>query len=227
MVISVIIPIYNAERHLERCLESILRQTYYNMEIILVNDGSTDSSGKLCDFYGDKDSRIIVIHQKNGGVACARNSGLTASSGEYVLFVDSDDVLPLNAVEIYVNTAENHDADIISGGFKRCSDETFEHCSVQYDPLQSVVLTVEQFCSNSQNRTYVWGKAYRRNLANKYRFPIDYYAEDIYYNGLIFSDKSMEKIVMLDCVVYYHISNPNSITHNWSTAQLTNSYECL
>ena len=97
-LISIIVPVYNVEQYLPRCIDSIIHQTYSNLEIILVDDGSTDSCGALCDNYAEKDGRIQVIHQQNAGLGPARNSGMKICSGEYVTFIDSDDFIPLNSI---------------------------------------------------------------------------------------------------------------------------------
>ena len=90
-LISVVIPVYNVEKYLEKCLDSVVEQTYRNLEIILVDDGSTDNSGAICDRYAQKDSRVVVIHQKNGGLSKARNVGIDTATGKYISFIDSDD----------------------------------------------------------------------------------------------------------------------------------------
>ena len=112
-LISVIIPVYNVESYLRECVESVINQTYENLEIILVDDGSTDSSGEICDEYLDKDSRITVIHQKNGGLSAARNAGLDACEGDYVYFLDSDDYIDSNALSSLIDIAEKEKSDIV------------------------------------------------------------------------------------------------------------------
>lgn len=118
-LISVIIPVYNVENYLRECVDSVLNQTYGNFEIILVDDGSTDSSGVICDEYVDKDGRVSVIHQKNAGPSKTRNTGLENASGEYIYFLDSDDYIENNALELLINTAESNDADLVF--FDACS----------------------------------------------------------------------------------------------------------
>lgn len=98
-LVSVIVPVYNVEQYLEKCIDSIINQTYKNLEIILIDDGSTDSSGKICDSYAARDKRIKVIHQENGGLAVVRNIGVSAASGEYIMFVDSDDYIDTEIVQ--------------------------------------------------------------------------------------------------------------------------------
>ena len=117
--ISVIVPVYNVEPYLIECLESIINQTYRDLEIILIDDGSTDKSGDICEEYAKKDDRIIVIHQSNQGSASAKNAGLRKASGEYLAFVDSDDFLQEDAYEFMVRQLEEYHADIIQGYFRK------------------------------------------------------------------------------------------------------------
>ncbi len=111
--ISVIIPIYNAEKYLPRCLDSIINQTYSNLEIILINDGSSDASGNICDSYAKEDSRVKVIHQSNAGVSAARNAGLDIATGDYISFVDPDDWIESNMYEVLVGTIQGKEIDIL------------------------------------------------------------------------------------------------------------------
>lgn len=111
--VSVIVPVYNVEKYLARCVDSITSQTYENLDIILVDDGSTDNSGRICGEYAKKDTRIRVIHQKNKGASAARNCGITAASGNYIGFIDSDDWIDKDMYELLVNTAIEHHADIV------------------------------------------------------------------------------------------------------------------
>lgn len=111
--ISIIVPVYNVERYIERCVESICQQTYTNTEIILVDDGSTDSSGKICDEIAVKDPRIRVIHQQNSGLSAARNAGLAVAKGEYIAFVDSDDYIAQEMYSVMIENMEKYDLDII------------------------------------------------------------------------------------------------------------------
>lgn len=125
-LISVIIPVYNVEAYLRECIDSVLNQTYKNFEIILVNDGSTDSSGEICDEYVEKDDRITVIHQKNSGPSKTRNTGLENANGKYIYFLDSDDYIENNALELLVNTAESNDADLVFFDAHSFSDDGAE-----------------------------------------------------------------------------------------------------
>ena len=115
-MISIIVPVYNTERYLDRCIQSILAQTYIDFELLLINDGSIDASGAICDKYAEQDSRIRVFHKENGGVSSARNVGLNNAEGEYIIFVDSDDYMKPQMCEILYNTLNGEQADIIICG---------------------------------------------------------------------------------------------------------------
>ena len=124
-VVSVIVPVYNSASYLHRCIDSILGQNYREIEVILVDDGSTDSSGEICDSYSRKDSRVRVIHTPNRGVSCARNAGLEGSNGSFVCFVDSDDFLEDYAIKALVEGHKRSRADLVVGGFNKVkSDKT-------------------------------------------------------------------------------------------------------
>ena len=114
--VSIVIPIYNVEKYLDRCIKSVVNQTYSNLEIILVDDGSTDSSGSLCDLWAKNDKRIYVIHKQNAGLGMARNSGLELSTGEYIFFLDSDDYVDVTLVEKCLKKANEYDADVVIYG---------------------------------------------------------------------------------------------------------------
>lgn len=125
-LISVIIPVYNVEEYLHKCIDSVLCQTYKNFEIILVDDGSTDSSGQICDEYVDKDERISAIHQKNSGPSKTRNTGLENATGKYIYFLDSDDYIESNALELLINTAESTDSDLVFFDAHSFSDDGYD-----------------------------------------------------------------------------------------------------
>lgn len=117
--VSVIAPVYNVEKYIDRCIKSVLGQTLRDIELILVDDGSPDDCGKICDGYAATDSRIKVIHKENGGVSAARNDGLSIATGEYVIFVDSDDWVEPDACEVMYQSAKNNNADIVIGDINR------------------------------------------------------------------------------------------------------------
>lgn len=129
-LISIIVPVYNVEAYIHQCIKSIIEQSYKNLEIILVDDGSKDKSGKICDDYARKDKRIKVIHKKNGGLSDSRNAGITVATGKYIAFVDSDDWIEKNMYEKMYNECEKFGADIcICGFFREYKDKTISECN--------------------------------------------------------------------------------------------------
>ena len=129
ILVSIIVPVYNVEKYLERCLDSLINQTLKDIEIILVDDGSTDDSGNICDKYAKKDKRIKVIHKENGGLSDARNIGLSIANGRYLQFVDSDDFIHKQMIEILYNTIINNNADISICDF----DKVYENTKIKYN----------------------------------------------------------------------------------------------
>ena len=125
-LVSVIVPVYNCERYLRRCIESIINQSYKNIEIILIDDGSTDNSGEICNAYALSDNRIRVIHTENSGPSAARNIGIKNSKGEFIFFVDADDFIKNNAINLLVEHYHRTKADIIIGDFNKINNNNFE-----------------------------------------------------------------------------------------------------
>ena len=147
-MISVIVPVYNVEKYLRQCLDSVLAQTYRELEIILVDDGSTDGSGAICDEYATRDSRIKVVHQQNGGLSSARNAGLDLATGEYVAFVDSDDYIHETMLELLYQALVENNADTVICNFERV-DEKGDVISVRsLQPLANGVVSMEEALEN-------------------------------------------------------------------------------
>ena len=219
-LISVIVPVYNVEKYLERCLESIINQTYKNLEIILVDDGSTDSSCEICDKYRDLDSRIKVIHKPNGGVSSARNVGIEMARGAYIGFVDSDDWIALNMYEILYSMIKTYNTQIAAGELLRVADTSLD---------DNVKWTVEGTCrkysqeeyakkffriEGNETVFYIWNKLYESSVAKKMVFPekisIAEDAEAFFY-GL----REIDYIVCTDSVVYNYFYRTDSISSTW------------
>ena len=181
-LISVVVPIYKVEQYLEKCVNSILSQTYSNLEIILVDDGSPDNCPQICDNLVKQDKRIKVIHKPNGGLSDARNVGFESSTGKYVTFVDSDDYLNYNFIETLYNNLLNTNADMSIVGYQK----VFEDSTVnQAETFQSEVLSFdnsnkfEQLCAKHKlNFVIAWGKLYTRQLFNTIKFPVGKINED-------------------------------------------------
>ena len=185
-LISVIIPCYQVTSYIERCLDSVLAQTYQNLQIILVDDGSLDNSGSICGQYEKKDTRIQVIHQENQGLSAARNAGLSIAKGEYISFVDSDDQIASNMIEVLYDVAENRQADIVMCDYEKVSEQyglmEENMPEVSNGPLESGGLVTnvmeEYFLSDDTAYTVVWNKLYKRELFSQLRFPVGKKVED-------------------------------------------------
>ena len=174
-LISVIVPVYNVEAYLEKCINSIINQTYKNLEIILIDDGSTDSSPKICDEYMNKDSRIIVIHKDNGGLSSARNKGIEIAKGTLICFIDSDDYLEPNMLEELKNNMEKYDSDISCCNFYDIKDD-MSSVRVKKDSNIEFVSSEKEKFINIQNEYspltyYAWNKLYKKEIFNNIRFP--------------------------------------------------------
>ena len=208
IMVSVIVPIYNVEEYLEECLESIRNQTYTNIEVILVNDGSTDGSIEICERFCQQDNRFKLVTQENQGLSAARNRGVKESIGEYIMFVDSDDVVKENIVEVlffYMNS----DVDIVECQITRCKDELVENkpTSIMFkgESTEAILKSIEfkevKFCA--------FTKLYRRELVEKVPFLEGYIYEDV-YTGMNYL-KYIRKMVAVDLKGYYYRVRPNSI----------------
>lgn len=216
-LISVIIPIYNAEKYLEKCIESILIQTYKDFELILVDDGSKDNSGKICNEYAEKDSRIRVIHKKNAGVSAARNTGIENAKGEFIAFVDSDDWLEKNSLKILHREITEQNADLAAGSFERITRKgrqrhTFKSALYCGDEIaENITELIGLLCGP------VWGKLFRRdNIVNEQiRFnPEIPMLEDNYF--LMTYLQFCKRIILKNEVVYnYDCTILNSAAHKF------------
>ena len=217
--VSVIVPIYKVEPYLRRAVDSILHQTYHNLEIILVDDGSPDQCGKICDDYAKEDNRISVIHKENGGLSDARNAGLDAAGGEYIVFVDSDDFIAEDYIETLMQCLKKYDADVAmcsyavtdSVGyddsiFKAAQDDTVEVCD-RRELLNNL------YDANHKDATYFivsWNKIYKASLWKDVRFPKGRIHEDEATTYKIY-DRA-EKGVYLHRPLYGYFTAPSSIT---------------
>lgn len=179
-LISIIVPVYNVEKYIDRCVNSIRKQTYRNIEIILVDDGSTDSSGTKCDELAKEDNRIRVIHKVNGGLSAARNVGIEAAKGRYIGFVDSDDWIELDMYETLWKYLNDTSADLAVTGINRVYDNGYSVDRLTRNP--PMVLHDEDIIKGylSQNifSTAAWDKLYRRELLAERRFPVGKLYED-------------------------------------------------
>lgn len=214
--ISVIVPVYQVEAYLERCIDSVKRQTYSDFECILVDDGSTDSSGTLCDRFAASDPRFTVIHKKNGGLSSARNAALAIARGTYICFLDSDDLLHPQTLEWLCRTIEDTGADLVTTGLHEFSSDSVAMkpiCRVHTDIIGQDVF-IGQLLPENFGRISVTacGKLYRREIFRTLRYPEGKIYEDLYvYLDVLLSCK---KIAVLDAPLYYYYKNPASITRS-------------
>lgn len=219
-LISVIIPVYNVEAYLSRCLRSVINNTYNNLEIICVNDGSTDNCQVILEQYAAKDSRIKVIEQENQGLSAARNKGMNAALGDWFYLLDSDDWIHQKTFEYLLQAAEISKADIIVGGFKRVSsDEQFSNVTSYDIPEEFVVFSTDDAINTSgRMRDSVWGTLYHRDIAEKYRFPegIRAFGEDGFFNTLIYSNEKDVKYAFVNFPLYAYFNAPGSIMNTMS-----------
>lgn len=211
--ISVIIPVYNVEHYLQRCIRSVLRQSFTDLEIILVDDGSTDFSGRICDLYQARDSRIKVIHQENEGLADARNKGIKAASGKYIGFVDSDDVIhPDMYYWLHRTLIESH-SDVAEAGFQKVygsipGEENRGTGNVTiYSGRQAAVSGIV----NHRCTTYAWNKLYKREIWDLFKFPKGKLFEDEFTTFKVF--RACTRVAIVDRTLYYYFQRKSSIAH--------------
>lgn len=211
--VSVIIPIYNVEKYLRDCVDSVIGQTYQDLQIILVDDGSTDSCRCLCDEYSGKDTRIQVIHKKNGGLSDARNMGLTLADGEFVLYLDSDDYLIPTAIEQLMVMQYKTDADIVLGNFFYTFPD-HEYPAEAWHQSDTVLNNGQAMEALVDGRieTFAWGKLIRREIARRYLFPRGKLFEDHFWTHYIFADAQKVALLVQPLVHYRQRSNSISFT---------------
>ena len=210
--ISIVVPIYNVEKYLERCIKSLINQTLKEIEIILVNDGSTDSSPEICNKYAERDKRIIVVNKKNGGLSDARNEGLKYANSDYVWFVDSDDYVEIDSCESLYSIIEEKKPDIISfmyneiisGEIKNKRNYMNDIKELSFKEAYSIYLKDKGIGTSS------WGKIFKRNIIEGIEFPIGKKAEDL-ATTYKFLEKA-KKIIILDKALYNYDRRDDSIT---------------
>ncbi len=210
-LISVIVPVCNTEKYLRRCVESILRQSFSDFELILIDDGSADGSGKICEEYAEKDNRVIIIHQTHGGPSAARNTGIEYaiknSESEWIICVDSDDFIGGKLFEKLLKAARDADTDIALTGYVRV--EAGEEIN-EPDGGGAEILSPEEFyVARRAEATVVWGKLYKKQLLANIRFPVGKLHEDEFVTyRLLFA---CPRIAVLDDPLYYYVKNPSGI----------------
>lgn len=221
-LVSIIVPVYNVEKYLENCIDSILKQTYSELEIILIDDGSIDNSGKICDKKSQEDERIIVYHKKNEGVSVARNYGIERATGKFIMFVDSDDMCDEHMVEKLLTTINHNNSDMVVCGIKVFNESTNGNRNITYESrnidikeyVNDILLkvTIGQYCGGPYN------KLFKKEIIDKYNIRFNTginYAEDFCFNMAML--KFVKSISICSDELYkYREGTPNSLTfQNW------------
>ena len=232
-LISIIVPIYNVSKYLDRCMESLLKQTYTNIEIIMVDDGSPDDCGNKCDCFAKKDDRIKVIHKKNAGLGMARNSGLDIAKGKYVAFIDSDDYVDIAMMEKLYHRLQESEADtsfcryynVSAKGENVLAEETYKKDIYQGEEIKDLLLgmigSLPDKPGDVEIGMSVWKGLYSLELINEYniRFPSEreYISEDIIFH--IDYLQQAHKVVIEDSANYYYCDNGGSLTKSYKASR--------
>ena len=214
-MVSIIVPIYNAEQYLRRCVDSILNQEYTDYELLLVNDGSTDASGDICEEYGDRDPRVIVIQKENTGVSDSRNRALDRARGKYLQFLDSDDWITPDATRLFVRAAEEYGCDMVISDFYRVVGERL---SPKGDIEEEGVLTREEFAAHMMENPadfyygVLWNKLYRRDIVEEHNLRMDTdinWCEDFMFN--LEYIRYAKVFYALHAPIYYYVKRKGSL----------------
>ena len=224
-LISIVVPIYNVCDYLDECIESIVSQTYRNLEIILVNDGSTDNSGNLCDIWASKDDRISVIHKQNGGLSDARNAGMLVAKGELIGFVDSDDYIRNDMYELLYNNMVENNSDISACGVQMFWDDntpsrmlTRNGCYVLNTEEALLSIIAEKHLLQP-----VWYKLYKQNLIYDISFPIGKLHEDVYWSYQAIGNA--KTISIFDTPCYFYRQRSGSISEQTYSLKRLDAFE--
>ncbi len=213
--ISVVVPIYKVEKYLDRCVQSILNQTFSDFELILVDDGSPDNCGAMCDAYAKQDSRVQVIHKENGGLSDARNVGKAAATGEYVLFVDSDDYIMPQLMERLYAMAKKYYADIVCGGIFNCyKDKEVSQFTEKEELVYTGTVALKNMLQGQHVTGSAGGKLYSKELSNQFDFQIGKYYEDAFFQIDIFPKARVVAVTTEPMYCYVHRSN-SITTHDF------------
>lgn len=222
--ISVVVPVYNIAKYLPKCIESIIKQTYNAIEILLINDGSTDESGKICDEYAQKDDRIKVIHQNNQGISATRNVGIKASTCDYIVFIDSDDYINEDYIETLYNCIKKTNSDVASVNYNVVnSDGTISFDgSKEVNLKENEIVTLEgtdiikEYLSQKIIKNFVWNKIYKKDIICEFKVGITY--EDIAFTLEVLS--KAKKVTFINKSCYNYVRRDNSLTATISEKNL-------
>ena len=225
-LISIIIPVYKVEKYLEKCIQSLINQTYENLQIILVDDGSPDNCGKICDEYAKKDHRIEVIHKSNGGLSDARNKGLEIAKGEYIGFIDSDDYIESDMYEVLYNLLKQYNADVSICNFYTVSQgkisiKNADNGINEYNRIE----ILKEILLDKNIQSYAWNKLYKKELFDEIKYPIGKKYEDI--GTTFYLLEKCNKVVVTGKSEYYYINRQDSIVNNVTESTITDYIELI
>lgn len=218
-MISVIVPIYNAAQYLQNCIEVILQQSVKDMEVILIDDGSTDKSGAYCDKYATVDVRIKVTHTANGGAAHARNVGLDQARGEFIVFMDADDSIPTNHLQVLLETQKKYDADLVVGAVTYVPGPKIVHKECVYTAWEFI----EKVLYRDGVGDYPIGKLYRRELFEKIRFKEGITSEDFEVFYRLYQGAT--RVAITDKTTYFYRQNSSSVSNGGFSEKFFNRIE--
>jgi len=212
--ISVVIPVYNLEKYVDKCIHSVVNQSYKNLEIIIVDDGSTDGSASKCDAWEKKDSRVKVIHKANGGVSDARNKGIETATGSLLVFVDGDDYIDTDLVEYLYDLMCSNDADISVCQHRKVDDYGNVIAELAYEDvsISGNEACMQAYYTNPSVNSVAWGKLYKMSLFENLRFPVGKYHEDVFMTYKAIAQ--CERIYVGGKVKYNYFTRKGSITNS-------------
>lgn len=229
MKLSIIMPVYNSEKYLKRAVQCVLNQTFRDFELILVDDGSKDRSPIICDELSNSDPRIVVVHQENKGIGGARNTGLEQAKGEYIGFMDNDDLIHPQMFEILIYFAQKENADMVMFPEKWVNKDwsvpsnQYDIDSINYDIVSMEYLYKNMFSKSMSDTTYVtiWNKIIKRKVVKNIRFPL-YGTEDTVFNCYLYSKSDRNVFLNIKPDLYYWVQRKSSTSHNGFT-----NYHCM
>lgn len=213
-LLSVVVPVYNVEKYLDRCIKSIINQTYKNLEIILVDDGSKDNSGIICDKYASKDKRIKVVHKENEGLSEARNTGIRLSKGQYITFVDSDDYIDKRMYEILISDLEKYEVDIATCDYLRIVDYRKKAEISNEVLIYSKNKAISKILKNEDYKDYAWNKIYKKELFDDVLYPKGRIQEDVATTYKLILKAN--KVSYNKSKLYFYLKRRGSIIDSWN-----------
>ncbi len=212
-LVSIIVPVYNVEKYLDRCIKSIVKQTYNNLEIVLVDDGSQDQCPQICDWWAEKDKRIKVVHKSNGGLSDARNAGMEIATGDYIAFVDSDDWIEEDLYRILLDAIKATNSDIACCKFRRIGENFKQASSMANDSgayeLFDTKESLLELITENKIQQVVWNKLYRKNVISDIEFAVGKCNEDDFWTYQVLG--KAYRVVSVDVTGYYYWQRNNSI----------------